>query len=163
MAKVCCRDCGLRWEDEMKTPVYVFDREVIKNNYRKMCSKIKNANICYASKANSEEEILRVLAGEGAWFECASKDEFDAVIKLGVSPERIIFGLPIKPIETIKYVYDKGESYFVFEELSELDKLVRYAEKAKKIMRLNVNDIVSDTIDFGISIDEINENEGDWL
>lgn len=147
----------------MKTPLYVYSCETIRNNYQSMCSKIVNTNICYATKANSEEEVLKVLKEEGSWFECASSEEFDAVIKVGVKPEHIIFGLPIKTEDTIKHVYEKGERYFVFDELLELEKLIKWAPNANRIMRINISDIVADTIDFGISMDNVCKNENDWL
>lgn len=147
----------------MNTPLYVFNSEMIKKNYQRICSLINNAHICYALKANSEEGVLKILAEEGAEFECASVEEFDSVRKIGIQSDHIIFGLPIKSEETIKHVYENGGRYFVFEELLELYKLIKWAPDSNKVLRIDISDIVSDTIDFGMSMEQILINEGDWL
>ncbi len=147
----------------MKTPLYVFSEEKIRENYKKIVSVMNKIKICYAMKANSEEGVLRILAEEGAWFECASKGEFDIASQVGIRPEQIIFGLPIKTEETITYVYERGERYFVFDDVVELEKLIKLAPNSNKLLRIKVNDISPDTIDFGMSMERIMENTKNWL
>ncbi|SUY47139.1 carboxynorspermidine decarboxylase [Clostridium putrefaciens] len=147
----------------MNTPVYIFSKKELVSNYQNMCSLLKNAHVCYTLKTNAEKDVLKVLADVGASFECASVGEYKRIMDLGVSPECTIFGLPIKPEETIQYVYDNGGKYFVFEELLELNKLIKYAPDSKKVLRINVNDIVSNTIDYGMLMEDIINNEGGFL
>ncbi len=145
----------------MNTPVYIFSKKDLVNNYHKICSLLKNIHVYYTLKTNAEKDVLNVLADVGALFECASVGEYKRILDLGVSPERTIFGLPIKPEETIEYVYKNGGEYFVFEELLELNKLIKYAPNSKKVLRININDIVSNTIDYGMPMEEIiNSEEG---
>ncbi|CAJ0582193.1 unnamed protein product, partial [Mesorhabditis spiculigera] len=46
--------------------------------------------------------FLRVLAGMGVNFDCASRGEIEQVLSLGVSPDRIIFANPAKPASDIQ-------------------------------------------------------------
>lgn len=147
----------------MNTPLYVFSKEELRKNYKKISSLLVNVRICYTLKTNAEKEVLNVLAEEGASFECASIGEYNRILELGVLPERTIFGLPIKPEETITNVYENAGRYFVFEELRELEKLNRLAPDAKKILRIYVSDIAKETIDFGMPLEQIFTENNDWL
>lgn len=49
-----------------------------------------------AIKSNPDMAIVRTLAMLGAGFDCASKQEIEQVLSIGVSPKRIIFANPTK-------------------------------------------------------------------
>ena len=50
----------------------------------------------YAVKCNNDKVILKLLASLGCNFDCASKNEIESVLDLGVSADRIIFANPCK-------------------------------------------------------------------
>ncbi|KAK5016459.1 Ornithine decarboxylase, partial [Cryomyces antarcticus] len=45
----------------------------------------------YAVKCNPDPQVLRLLAGLGTGFDCASKAEIEQVLNMGVDPSRIIY------------------------------------------------------------------------
>jgi len=99
--------------------------------------------------------IVRSLASAGARFEVSSRTEFETVIKVGIAPEKILCGLPIKTVPLVRDLYDKGCRYFTFDTLDELQKLERYAPTADKALRLNVRHISPPSPDFGATEAEV--------
>lgn len=142
----------------MNTPAYIFSAKEISRCYEAMQMKMPEVKIHYALKANSEIEILQVLKQNHAYFEVASEGEYNKLLKIRVPAERIICGLPIKPTKWIRSLYGKGCRYFVFDLISELMKIKRIAPESKKILRININDLVPESIDFGMGYDIILAN-----
>lgn len=142
----------------MTTPRYEFSISEIKKNYENICKKLPNCRLFYAVKANGNINVLEVIKKIGASFEVASVYEFDRVRGIGVDSSDMIFGLPIKTIETIKYTYRNGCRYYVFDDMRELHKLQKFAPKAKKILRIQISDIITSSIIYGMPIKEIEQN-----
>lgn len=46
-------------------------------------------------KCNPDHEVLRLLAALGTGFDCASKQEIEQVLNIGVDPSRIIYAQPV--------------------------------------------------------------------
>lgn len=139
----------------MNTPKYVFNKSEIENCYNAIKEKLHNITICYALKANSEIAVLQILKEINADFEVASSEEFDKLLSINVDPNKIICGLPVKPKNMIDHLYSNGCRYFVFDMPEELNKLLIYAPNSKKILRLNINDLIPSSIEFGMPIKEI--------
>ena len=133
------------------TPRYIFSKKEIEDCYYSICKKMKGVTIYYSLKANAEEEVLEILNNVNAKFEIASVGEFDILKKIGVSVDRIICGLPMKPISWLQYLYSAGCRYFIFDSKSELDKLINYAHDSVKVLRISVEDIVPNSIEYGMS------------
>lgn len=142
----------------MQTPFYLFDRNKIIENYQTVSNLLCVSDVYYALKANAEPLVLKVLADIGAKFEAASLGEITKLIELGVSPDRIIFGLPIKTVETIHEVYRLGCRYFVFDHIDEFYKISAVTDSCDgviKVMRLYIRDICPGAIEYGAQKDEI--------
>lgn len=139
----------------MITPKYVFNSKKIEECYLSIKQKLGGIKVFYALKANAESEVLKVLKSIGAEFEVASIGEFEKLREINVDPSKVICGLPVKPIECIEHLYCYGCQYFVFDMYSELNKLIKYAPSSKKILRININDLLPSSLDFGMSYDEI--------
>ena len=137
----------------MRTPYYYFRKEKIATNYLCFKDTLFVDKLFYALKPNSEKEVLKVLNEVNANFEIASVGEFKKLKNLGVDSKRIICSLPIKPVEWLKELYDNGIDYFVFDNIDEYNKLKKYAPRSRKIMRIDINNIVQDTIEYGIPFD----------
>ena len=58
--------------------------------------KLPRVQAHYAVKCNSDKLIIKLLAYLGAGFDCASKNEIEMILDLGVSPDRIIYANPCK-------------------------------------------------------------------
>lgn len=84
--------------------------------------------------------LLKLLAYLGAGFDCASKNEIQQVLDIGVSPDRIIFANPCKQASNIKYAYKKGVDYMTFDNEYELYKIKECHPNAKIVLRMITND-----------------------
>ncbi|WP_135851707.1 diaminopimelate decarboxylase [Halorussus salinus] len=75
--------------DEYETPLYVFDVDRARENYRRMAEEFPDAHIYYAAKANTARPVLQALADEGAGIECASAGELARALDAGVDGSRV--------------------------------------------------------------------------
>jgi diaminopimelate decarboxylase len=75
------------------TPVYVYGRDRILSNYRRLAEPLAKLNglLCYSVKANSNLAILRLLAGAGSGFDIVSGGELARVLRAAAGPDRIVF------------------------------------------------------------------------
>ncbi len=128
------------------TPFFLFYRSKIQHNYREFKRCFPGATIFYAMKANSEPEVLRILADEGCSFEVASKYELHLLQKLHVPPERIMYGSAIKPTSHLEEFVAYGVSRFAFDSLQEMEKLAAIAPGSSVYARAKVDDAGSQFI-----------------
>jgi len=84
--------------------------------------------------------LLKLLAFLGAGFDCASKNEIQSVLDLGVSPSRIIYANPCKQASMIRYAYKSGVEYMTFDNETELYKIKENHPNAKIVLRIITND-----------------------
>ncbi|SUY47140.1 diaminopimelate decarboxylase [Clostridium putrefaciens] len=142
----------------MDTPRYEFSKSEIQRNYKYISKRLPLCKLFYAMKANGNEKVLKVIKETGAGIECASKYEFDCTRRVGANVTNLIFGLPVKTVETILYTYENGCRYYVFDCLNELHKLKKYAPDAKRILRIKISDLVVSSINYGMPLQEIADN-----
>lgn len=91
--------------------------------------------ILYAVKSLAHPAILTAIAPELTGFEVASLREVRDVLGLGIAPERLLFGNPVKPSADIAAAYALGVRRFVFQSASEADKLAAQAPGAQVLVR----------------------------
>jgi ornithine decarboxylase len=118
------------------TPCLVVDLDVVAAAYRKLSKAMPEAQIYYAIKANPAPEILRLLAGLGSAFDCASLNEIRMALAAGASGERISFGNTIKRASDIAEAFALGVRLFAFDSAEELAKLARHAPGARVFCRI---------------------------
>ncbi len=107
----------------METPPLLFMKsQVILENYRAMSDIFHEFQIYYAMKANAHPKIICLLEKEGGSFETASWSEISNLLEMGISPHRIIFSNPVKPLSSIQHALEHGVQKFVFDSTEELDK-----------------------------------------
>ena len=88
-------------------PVYIYDSEKIKDQYKKLeiaFKSVKNLSINYAAKALSNVNILKYLNNLGAGLDTVSFQEVELGLKAGFDPKDIIFtpnGVSIDEIEKV--------------------------------------------------------------
>ncbi len=76
------------------TPVYVTDEQALRDNFRRIhqaFNRHMETRIHYACKANSNMAILKVLEQEGACIDAVSLGEVLTCLKVGYSPDRILY------------------------------------------------------------------------
>lgn len=123
-----------------KDPFYIVDLEDICNKHINWITRLPRVEPHYAIKCNTDSMLLKLLAFLGAGFDCASKNEIQKVLDLGVSPHRIIFANPCKQASYIKYAYKVGVDYMTFDNELELYKIKENHPKAKCVLRIITND-----------------------
>ncbi|KIK57864.1 hypothetical protein GYMLUDRAFT_98333 [Collybiopsis luxurians FD-317 M1] len=104
----------------------------------------------YAIKCNPDPNVLRLLAGLGANFDCASLTEINmAIAALGPSyrvpnpstqAQRIIFASPCKFISDIRGAARLGVMISTFDNMDELDKIAQHYPSSQLVLRILADD-----------------------
>src|SRR3989344_177206 len=121
------------------TQAFWFSEKRIKSNYHRFLKGVPGLKIFYPPKVNANADILKLLSKEGSNFDAASLGEIRLLSHLKISPDRIIFTTPIKPINEIHAAYKKGVRVFVADSLMEIDKIAKAAPGSKVLVRLQTS------------------------
>nr|AII97912.1 BLTX547 [Nephila pilipes] len=71
-------------------------------------------------------------------FDCASKNEIESVLSIGVEPERIIYANPCKTRGFIKHAANVGVKMMTFDNEMELHKVKALHPDAELVIRIRV-------------------------
>ena len=114
--------------------------DALYERYRLWKKELPNVEPFYAVKCNTNETIIRVLASLGVGFDCASREEIDTVLRLGVAPERIIYANPCKTRSFIVHAEEKDVKMMTFDSTEELKKITALHSAPELILRIAVSD-----------------------
>jgi diaminopimelate decarboxylase len=106
-----CEEVPLREiVEEFGTPLYVYSKNQILDNYRAVNAAFGEVShlICYALKANSNLQLLKLLAQEEAGAEVVSRGELFLALKAGFSSEKIMYAGVGKREDEIEYAIKKS-------------------------------------------------------
>ena len=120
----------------------------------------QSTNCSLAVKCNPDPEVLRLLAGLGTGFDCASKQEIEQVLKIGVDPSRIIYAQPCKTKSYVRYAAQQGVTQMTFDNADELYKIKDLFPDAELFLRILTDDSSSLcrlSLKFGASLDSAEE------
>lgn len=110
---------------------YLLDSAQFKKNYielKKQFSEIyPRFNIAYSYKTNYVPKLCKIVNDFGGYAEVVSEMEVELALRVGVSPERIIWNGPIKNTEYLEKMLLKGttinidsiEEYYLIKDLAE--------------------------------------------
>ncbi|XP_014232713.1 ornithine decarboxylase-like [Trichogramma pretiosum] len=115
---------------------YVLDVGDIVRKHQIWKEKLPRVHPFYAVKCNDSLPVLEVLAAIGVGFDCASKNEINKVLDLGVDTDRIIFANPAKPSSHIRHAESVGVRLMTVDNESELYKIKRIFPSAKIVLRI---------------------------
>lgn len=105
------------------------------------CKRPPAANaLSVAVKCNRDPVLLTYLASLGTGFDCASVNEMETVLQLGVDPSRILFANPCKASSAIVYARQNGVMQTTFDNLDELDTIKEYNPDAELFLRIFAED-----------------------
>lgn len=147
---------------DIPTPYLLIDLDIVAYNYVRLCKAMPKARHYYAIKANPESQVLKTLIDLGGYFEVASVQEIDMCLAVGVPPEKILYGNPLKKEKEIEAAFVRGIREYVFDEYSELEKIARAAPGSKVICRIIADGkgaVSPLTIKFGAKFDKAEQ----WL
>ena len=110
---------------EFKTPLFAYSRERIESAYRAYESAFAKVShrICYALKANSSVELLKIFVRLGAGADIVSGGELKQALRAGFKPEDIVFSGVGKTDDELSLGLDAGIGEFNVESESELRRL----------------------------------------
>ncbi|KAK2660947.1 hypothetical protein Ddye_007480 [Dipteronia dyeriana] len=109
---------------------------VIISLYEKWTPNLPIIQPFYIVKSNPGPALLGALAALGSNFDCASNGEIEAIMVLGVSPDRIVFANLCKAGSHIKYAARVGVNLTTFDSREELDKMQMWHLKCKLLTRI---------------------------
>jgi ornithine decarboxylase len=117
-------------------PCLVVDLDVVKDNFKAFRHALPDSMIYYAVKANPAPEILKLLAGLGSNFDCASVAEIEMALDAGATPARISFGNTIKKERDVARAHALGINLFAVDCHEEVEKIARSAPGARVFCRV---------------------------
>ncbi|MBN2014952.1 MAG: diaminopimelate decarboxylase [Candidatus Altiarchaeota archaeon] len=127
------------------TPVYVYDEDQIRKNYRTFLSAIKsrykNTRIRYALKANPSLAVCHILRQEDSGVDVVSEGELLTALKAGIKPKDIIFTNNSKTDKELTAAVDAGVIINLdsLHELYRLKKTIKDKKKSAKVsFRVNL-------------------------
>ncbi len=139
-----CEDIPLKeLAEEYGTPLYVYSKNQITENYRSLRGALGETNhlVCYALKANANHSILKLLAAEGAGADVVSAGELYLALKAGFLQDKIVFAGVGKREDEIEYALKQNILSFNVESTEELQMIsrsaIRLGTKARISLRIN--------------------------
>jgi len=139
-------------------PFYIVDLEAVTSRYKAWKAVLPNVEPHYAVKCNSNPVLLKTLSAMGAGFDCASGDEIDRVMALGVPADRIIFANPCKMGTEINHAKKHGVLRMTFDNEDELTKVSKLFPEAEMVLRIATDDSHSQcrfSTKFGALMDDV--------
>jgi ornithine decarboxylase len=119
---------------------YTLDLSVLKRVYDEWTEALPHIKPYYAVKCNPNIQIIEALAKMGSNFDCASPAEIQAVLDLGVEPERILYANPCKRVSDIVFAKDKKVMRTTFDSVCELKKIASVFPECKLLLRIRADD-----------------------
>jgi diaminopimelate decarboxylase len=129
--------------EEIKTPFYCYSLNYLKDQYSSLDNSInlKDYEICYAVKSNSNQSIIKNFANMGSGADVVSIGEMKRALKASIAPNKIVFSGVGKNSYEIKYALENNILMFNVESVSELKKISDQAllqsKKAPIAIRIN--------------------------
>jgi diaminopimelate decarboxylase len=130
---------------EVGTPFYCYSSATLRRHIGVLQDAFARIDtlIAYAMKANSNQAVLSLLAGEGAGADVVSLGELERAIAAGIAPDRIVFSGVAKTESEMNRALELGILCFNVESEPELERLNRVAGElgvtAPVSLRINPN------------------------
>lgn len=148
--------CGPGEEDAF----YVADLGEVYRQHLRWKMNLGRVKPFYAVKCNPDMEVLRLMAKIGTGFDCASQNEIERVLSLGVNPNRIIYAQPCKTKSYLRYAREHGVKQMTFDNADELYKIDKIFPNAELYLRILTDDSASLcrlSAKFGAHLDKVEE------
>ena len=116
------------------TPLYGYSQRTLTDHLRKLDAAMSALDhlICFSVKSNSNQSVLRVLAGLGSGFDIISGGELRRVIDAGGDPRKCAFAGVGKTEPEIEFALRRGIYSFNAESEPELERINRVASRLGK-------------------------------
>ena len=127
---------------EYGTPLYVMDEQVIRDNCRVYTNAMDkhyggNGLVLYASKAFSTKAIYKLAEQEKMGVDVVSAGELYTALAAGFPADKIYFHGNNKSDSELDYALEQGIYCFIVDNVFELEKLNKKAEKLGKVVNIS--------------------------
>ena len=124
------------------TPAFIYSSEVIRNNYAIYSNQKREDDlICYAVKANSNLNILKMLVDIGSGFDVVSGNELKKCLLAGADKNKIVFSGVAKSEEEITHAIENEILSINIESINEYKRIEKISsslnKKVKCALRVN--------------------------
>ena len=124
------------------TPAFIYSSEVIRNNYALYSNQKREDDlICYAVKANSNLNILKMLVDIGSGFDVVSGNELKKCLLAGAYKNKIVFSGVAKSEEEITHAIENEILSINIESINEYKRIEKISsslnKKVKCALRVN--------------------------
>jgi len=126
--------------EDAEKPFYILDLEPVVSRFLAWKTALPCVEPHYAVKCNPNPVLLKTLYALGAGFDCASSDEMDRVMAMGVPADRIIFANPCKMATQIDHARQLGVVRMTFDNEDELLKVAQHFPEAELVLRIATDD-----------------------
>ncbi len=154
---------GEHWSNQISkigadTPYMAVDLGIIREKCRQFKSLFPRVTFFYAIKALSDREVIQVVNEYVDGFDVASIEEIEALLSLGIAPNRLGFNNPVKPAKSIEKAYGYGLRDFSCQSRQEIEKLAAYAPGSNIYVRVKMDDshsAVPLSTKYGCDMDDV--------
>ncbi|MBI4923757.1 MAG: diaminopimelate decarboxylase [Devosia nanyangense] len=135
--------------DRVGTPFYVYSAATLRRHVRVMREAFEGMDVlvAYAMKANSNQAVLKVIAGEGAGADVVSGGELERAIAAGIPAGKIVFSGVGKTVAEMRRGLELGIKCFNLESEPELERLSQIAASMGKVAPVSVR--INPDVDAG--------------
>ncbi len=137
---------------EHGTPLFLISKSKLLAQVKRFRALLPRVAPFYAMKSNSHPFILKTFAQAGIGFDVASVQEMETVLGLGVNPTSLVYANTVKKPEALQFAARNRVNMMTFDNEYELNKIARYAPRARVLLRIkvpNVGSIVELSLKFG--------------
>ena len=129
-----------RLADEVGTPFYCYSTATLTRHYRVFAGAFADADalVCYAMKANSNQAVIKTLAGLGAGADVVSGGELKRARAAGIPPEKIMFSGVGKTADELALALDENIFCINVESEPELQLLSQIASAKGRAAHVSV-------------------------
>ena len=122
------------------TPFYIYSAATLRRHVRVMREAFDGIPtlVAYAMKANSNQAVLKIIAGEGAGADVVSGGELERAIAAGIPADRIVFSGVGKTVGEMRRGLELGIKCFNLESEPELERLSDIAAAMGRVAPVSV-------------------------
>lgn len=126
--------------DEVGTPFYCYSTATLERHVRVIGEAFKGTEhmLCYAMKANSNQAVLKTIAGLGAGMDVVSEGELRRALAAGVPSRKIVFSGVGKTAQEMAFALREGIACFNVESEPELELLSQVASRVGQRAQISI-------------------------